>query len=471
MRKPPSLWPIIGVACIGAFIGQLDASIVQLALPALKDAFGVTVDEVRWVAIAYLLAFAAFLPVFGRVCEILGRKPFYLAGFALFSISSVLCGWATDLEWLIVFRTLQGVGGSLLGANSIAIIVQSVPEHRRNHAIGVFTAAQAIGVSVGPAAGGLLLDTLDWRWIFWISVPFGLTGFVLGCLVVPSTRRAEGERLDWYGALLLMASLILVVLALTQVSVWAPTSPKMVLCILGAVVFSGLFVRHERKERWPVVDLALFASRDFLAGVVGVTLGYALLYGMLFLMAFALIHGLHNGALVAGIKLAIVPAIMGLAAPLGIVVGQRLGPRRLGAGSMMICFVAAMALALIAFGPGSLVPRLVALALFGLGLGLFVAPNSHATVAAAPANRSGTAGALVNLARVFGSCIGVASASSMMSWQMRQPGGSRPLSSMPVSRDLLDAVEGSLFLLAVFALIIGATALRRRASEPTRPSS
>ncbi len=459
MRKPPSFWPVVSVACIGAFIGQLDASIVQLALPALKDAFGVTVDEVRWVAIAYLLAFAACLPVFGRVCEILGRKLFYLAGFALFSMSSMLCGWATDLEWLIAVRTLQGVGGSLLGANSIAIIVRSVPESRRSHAIGVFTAAQAIGVSVGPAAGGLLLEALDWRWIFWASVPFGLTGLVLGWLVVPRSSPAINERLDWYGALLLMPSLIFVVLALTQVSVSSPTSPLMMLCILGAVVFSALFIRHERKARWPVVDLALFAGRGFLTGVVGVTLGYSLLYGMLFLMAFALMHGLHNSALVACIKLAIVPAVMGLAAPLGIVVGQRLGPHRLGAGSMTICFAALMALALIAFGPGSLMPRLFALALFGLGLGLFIAPNSHATIAAAPADHSGTAGALVNLARVFGSCIGVASASSMMLWQMHQPGGSRPIDSMPVSRDLLDAVEGSLILLAVFTLVIGAAAL------------
>lgn len=459
MRNPPSLWPVIGVACIGAFIGQLDASIVQLALPALKDAFSVTVDEVRWVAIAYLLAFAACLPVFGRACEILGRKPFYVAGFALFSVASMLCGWATGLEWLIVFRTLQGVGGSLLGANSIAILVQSVPETRRSHAIGVFTAAQAVGVSVGPAAGGLLLDTLDWRWIFWASVPVGLAGFALAWRFVPRSSPASNERLDWYGALLLVPSLILVVLALTQVSVWSPTSPQMLLCILGAIVFSVLFVRQERKARWPVVDLTLFGGRSFVNGVVGVTLGYALLYGMLFLMAFALIHGLHNGPIVAGVKLAIVPAVMGLSAPFGIVLGQRLGSGRLSVGSMTLCFAAIMALALIAFGPGSLVPRLAALALFGLGLGLFMAPNSHATVAAAPPSHSGTAGALVNLARVFGSCIGVASASSLMSWQMQRAGGSHPMGSMPVSRDLLYAVEGSLFLLGVFVLVIGVAAL------------
>jgi EmrB/QacA subfamily drug resistance transporter len=470
MQNPPPHWPVVGVACIGAFIGQLDASIVQLALPTLKDAFGATVDEVRWVAIAYLLAFAACLPVFGRVCEIVGRKLFYVTGFALFSVSSMLCGSATDLEWLIAFRTLQGMGGSLLGANSIAILVRSVPESRRNHAIGVFTAAQAIGVSVGPVAGGLLLDSLDWRWIFWASIPFGLAGFVLAWLVVPRSSPASDERLDGYGALLLMLSLVFVVLALTQLSVWSPTSPRMLLCILGAIVFSGLFVRQERKARWPVVDLALFAGRGFVNGIVGVTLGYALLYGMLFLMAFALVHGLHNTATLAGIKLAIIPAVLGLVAPLGIALSGRLHPRHLGVASMAICFVAIMTLAFIAFGPGSLVPRLVALALFGLGLGLFMAPNSHATVAAAPSSRSGTAGALVNLARVFGSCIGVASASSIMSWQLHQHGGSRPVDSSPVSLDLLDAVEGSLIMLGVFTLIVAAAALMGPRTPPASKS-
>ena len=147
-------WLIVGVTCAGAFIGQLDASIVQLALPALVQGFNVKVDSVRWVAIAYLLAFACSLAVSGRVSEMMGRKLPYLLGFALFTLASLLCGRAETLEQLVALRALQGVGGGLLGANSMTILVSSVPADNRPHAIGWFTTAQAVGVSLGPIAGG-----------------------------------------------------------------------------------------------------------------------------------------------------------------------------------------------------------------------------------------------------------------------------------------------------------------------------
>ena len=214
-RLPFHVWLVVAVTCIGAFIGQLDASIVQLALPELTRTFDSSVNDVRWVAIAYLLSYAAFLPVFGRVCEMYGRKLLYLVGFALFGLASLACGWAPDLTWLIVLRALQGMGGSLLGANSITILVKSVDPERRPHAIGFFTAAQAIGVSLGPVIGGLLLDSMGWRWIFWVAVPLALAAVVLGWMILPRTAEIEGDKtFDWPGAFLLAPSLFLTVLAL-----------------------------------------------------------------------------------------------------------------------------------------------------------------------------------------------------------------------------------------------------------------
>jgi EmrB/QacA subfamily drug resistance transporter len=444
-------WLVVGVTCAGAFIGQLDASIVQLALPRLAEGFDVRVDAVRWVAIAYLLAFAASLAVSGRVSEMMGRKLPYLGGFALFTLASLLCGWAETLEQLVALRALQGVGGGLLGANSMTILVTAVPQDKRPHAIGWFTTAQAVGVSTGPIVGGFLLELLGWRWIFWAAVPFGLLAFVLGWLVLPRSRNEDVKRdetFDLAGAVLLVPAVGLGVLALTQVSVWPLASPSMLACVAASVLFLVLFLRRERKTRWPVVDIELFRSRDFSAGFVGVVMGYALLYGMLFLMSFAFVKGLDNSAHVAGLKLATIPILLGLVAPLAARLATRFTARRVGVAGMALCLAAILALVVIAFGPDRLVVRLVALALFGAGLGLFLAPNSHATIDAAPRGHASSAGGLVNLGRVLGSCIGVSTASSTLSWRLGVSG-----SADRMGPAFVEAVAGSLFVLAAFAFV------------------
>ena len=458
-------WLVVGVTCAGAFIGQLDASIVQLALPALAQGFDVRVDSVRWVAIAYLLAFACSLAVSGRVSEMMGRKLPYLLGFALFTLASLLCGQAETLEQLMALRALQGVGGGLLGANSMTILVSSVPADKRPHAIGWFTTAQAVGVSLGPIAGGLLLDGLGWRWIFWAAVPFGLLAFAMGWLVLPRSpegSRKSDETFDVAGAVLLVPALGLGVLALTQVSVWPVASPAMLASAGASILFLVLFLWREQRARWPVVDVALFRARDFTMGFVGVVMGYALLYGMLFLMSFAFVKGLDNSARVAGLKLATIPVLLGLLAPLGARLGARITARRTGAAGMALCLAAILALVAISFGPDRLVVRLVALAMFGAGLGLFLAPNSHATIAAAPAGHAASAGGLVNLGRVLGSCLGVSAASSMLSWRLGLSGAADTMGPA-----FVEAVAGSLLVLAAFAVVAGAASLAVRPRSQT----
>jgi MFS family permease len=158
----PSYWLfVIGTVCIGAFMGQVDSSIAQLLLPRLELEFDARLSTVSWVAVAYLLAMAAFLPIFGRLADMMGRKLLYTAGFLLFLLSSALCGLAPSLPVLIAFRVLQGIGAALLSSNSVAIVVAAAGPERRGRALGILSAAQAIGLSTGPAIGG------PWCWISW----------------------------------------------------------------------------------------------------------------------------------------------------------------------------------------------------------------------------------------------------------------------------------------------------------------
>ncbi|MGB7495188.1 MAG: MFS transporter [Candidatus Acidiferrum sp.] len=461
-------WVVVGTTCIGAFIGQLDASIVQLTLPVLEREFHASLSAVSWVAIGYSLAFASILPLFARLSEIFGRKVPSIIGYALFASASALCGMASDLRWLVVFRIAQGVGGALLGANSITILVKAAGAQRRGRAMGIMAAAQAVGISAGPAVGGLLLAMLGWRWVFWASVPFALVGAIVGWLVYPQRAEVEkNQRVDWWGAVLLTPALTAVILMLSKVQAWGWESFAVIGTGLMGIVLAWLFVRQERATVEPLLDLQLFRIRPFLGGVIGVNLSYALLYSMFFLMSFAFVRGFHESPVVSGMRLAIVPVALGVVAPISGALYERVGVRTVTTMGMALCVGAVVLLSsTLTAQNGHGLTLIAALALFGIGLGMFIAPNNSATVAAAPENRSGQAGGLLNLMRVLGGTVGVAMASTGLSWRLQGLTGiGERTVDVPVET-LLGAVSDVLWILGVFAIVAAGAAMLRVPKPP-----
>jgi EmrB/QacA subfamily drug resistance transporter len=464
-RLPSYPWLIVGACCVAGVMGQIDASIVQLALPTLGRVFDTTLESVSWVALTYLLGVAAFMPIFGQLCRIFGRKLFYIVGFVVFTSASALCGYAPDLLTLVGLRFLQGVGGAMVGANSMALIVEATDKSRRGRALGLYAAAQAVGISAGPVAGGLLLGTLGWPWVFWVNVPIGLISIVAGWLVLPvTTQQSSSQTFDWRGALLLAPALALAVFALNQAAALGIASPVLLGCVGAAIVLLFLFVRQEGRTQSPLVDLALLKGPAFLAGALACALSYAMLYGMFFLASFALVRGYEDSPVVAGLKLAIVPISIGVVAPVAGGLADWMGTRLLSVAGMAICFIALLALTAVVMEPTpNLWAGFLGLVAFGAGLGVFIAPNNHATINTVPANLAGVAGATLNLTRILGTVAGVASASAMLSWQLQVARGSaeRKLAVF-APHHFVEAVAGGLIMLAVFALIAGAVSLIRK---------
>jgi EmrB/QacA subfamily drug resistance transporter len=458
-------WLVVGACCIAGLMGQIDASIVQLALPTLGRVFDSTLESVSWVALSYLLGVAAFMPIFGQLCRIFGRKLFYIVGFVAFTSASALCGYAPDLLTLVGLRFVQGVGGAMIGANSMALVVEATDKSRRGRALGLYAAAQAIGISAGPVAGGLLIGTLGWPWVFWVNVPIGLISIVAAWLVLPVTaQQGPTQTFDWRGALLLVPALALAVFALNQVSALGLTSPVLLGSVGAAIVLIFLFVRQESKMQSPLVDLALLKSPAFLGGALACALSYAMLYGMFFLASFALVRGYEDSPVVAGLKLAIVPISIGVAAPIAGGLADWIGARLLSVAGMALCFTALVALTAVVMEPApNLWAGFLGLVAFGIGLGVFIAPNNQATINAAPANLSGVAGAMLNLTRILGTVAGVASASAVLSWRLQVVRGSteRKLAAFSPNH-FVEAVAGGLIMLAVFAIIAGAISLIRK---------
>ena len=189
-EHPLAPWFAVATVCFGAFMGQLDASIVTVAFPALQRQFGTGLAATQWVSLAYLLVLTALLVPAGRWSDRAGRKLLYLYGFVVFSAASAACGLAPSLGVLIALRLVQAAGAALLQANSVALVVTSVPARTRRAALGVQAAAQAVGLACGPVVGGVLVGTVGWRWVFLINVPVGLLAVLAGWYLLPRTRRA-----------------------------------------------------------------------------------------------------------------------------------------------------------------------------------------------------------------------------------------------------------------------------------------
>jgi EmrB/QacA subfamily drug resistance transporter len=405
-RLPRGYVLALAAVCVGAFMGQLDASIVTLAFPALERSFHAGVASVSWVGLSYLLVLVSTVAAVGRLADMVGRKLLYLYGFVIFVAGSVLCAAAPTLWALDCFRAVQAVGAAMLQANSVAIIALAVPRRRLGRALGIQGAAQALGLALGPSVGGLLLAAGGWRLLFLVNVPVGLVGMVAALLFVPrSTNLHERVHFDWPGFALFFPAVAALVFAVSEGDHWGWTSPLIVASVVGSLMLGVAFVAWERRRSNPMVDVSLFRRVRFTAGVSSSLLAFVVLFGVLVVVPFLLERGSGFGTVRTGLELMVMPVALGLVAPFSGRMADRIGVRR---PAMTGLGLAALGLVLLATLRPATPGFLGLLALVGAGLGLFTSPNNAGIMAAVPARQSGLASGLLNMSRGLGTAVGLA---------------------------------------------------------------
>jgi EmrB/QacA subfamily drug resistance transporter len=404
LRAAP--WLAVGTVCVGAFIGQLDASIVATSLLPIRNNLHASIASVEWVVLIYVLVLAGSVAAVGKIADRVGRKLLYTYGFGVFVAGSAVCALAPSLGVLVLGRLVQAIGAVMLQANSYALIRDVLPTSRLGTGLGVQGAAQAVGLSVGPALGGLLTGLGGWRLIFLVNVPIGLIGVVLGWLLLPRSTHLDPEsRIDPSGTLFLAAipAALLAALSFAAQSgtpVWVEPGLITLACVL-------LLAAMGRQRRFPgsVIDAALVRVPAFVAGISAALLSYVVLFGCLVAVPIFLERSLHVGPAAAGLELSALPVALAVVAPLGGAIRDRIGPRVPTAVGMLLT---ATGMALLAASATRTDLTVVALAVTGAGMGLFVAANNAATMLAAPPQRAGAAGGLLNMARGLGTALGVA---------------------------------------------------------------
>ena len=472
---------VVGVLSLAVFMSSLDLFIVNLAFPYISKQYpGTSLSSLSWVLNAYTIVFAAVLVPAGRWADRVGRLRVFVTGLAVFSAGSVLCGLAPGVGLLIAARVVQAAGAGAMVPASLSLLLAAVPAAARAKAIGTWSALGALGAALGPVIGGALVQA-NWRWVFWINVPVGLAGTVLGWFVLaPTSGLPDKASFDWKGAMLIAPALTATVAVLNEGYAWGATSPFLLGLAALAVILLALFVRAERRAQDPLIDLNLFGRRAFSAGSLAGLLAYAALFGLFFLMPFVFVRAYQDSALSAGLRLCIVPVMIGVVAPMAGALYDSIGARWPTVLGMLVCVGACVMLGLALDGARDRLPLvMLALAVFGTGQGLFISPNNSAIVAAAPARLTGEAGGLVNVMRSCGVSIGVAAASSLLAWRLAALTGSGLNTLHAGAAQLLSASRDVVALLGGLAAIAGAVSLaqtrpacsRRRDGKIREPSS
>ena len=402
--NPRAPWLAVGVVCFGAFMGQLDASIVTLTFRPMEHDFAAPLAAIQWVSLAYLLLLVALVTPAGRLADRVGRKLIYGYGFIVFTIGSAACGLAPSLGILIGARLFQAAGAAMLQSNSVALVTTSVPPERMRLALSVQAAAQSIGLALGPTLGGVLTQTVGWRSVYWINVPVGILAVVAGRYLLPRTRHlSRFDSFDWLGATLLGTATTALLIALSVIG--GLPAPHWLAVVMAAVAVAAslAFAIRQRRALFPLIPAPLRSPRLVL-GLAGAFLGYLALFGPLVLVP-QLLDG-HGNVARTGLILSALPVGFGVAA----LTAEWVFPAGLS-NRVRGCIggaVSATGLVMLIFLAGSTAGLVVLLGLAGLGLGVFVPANNAVIMRSAAADSAAVLGGLVNMARGIGTTFGIA---------------------------------------------------------------
>ncbi|MGW7711354.1 MFS transporter [Streptomyces sp. NPDC054771] len=408
--SPPTSRATVWIISAGVFVVNLDLFIVNVAVPALGDAFdGTSLASLSWVLNAYAIVFAALLVVAGRLADRYGHRRGFLLGLAVFTVASALCALAPGVGWLVAARALQAAGAAALMPTSLALLLVNTPAERRPRAIRSWAAIGGIAAGLGPVVGGVLVEA-DWRWVFLVNVPVGVIGLLMGARLLPDARpHREGPFPDLVGAVLLTLAIGALALALVKADAWGWSSPRVLVALVATAVLAAGFWMRSARHPAPVVELPMlrtpvFATATLAALLFTVAFAAMLLTSVLWCQQVWGYSAIRTGLAVAPGPL-VVPALAVLSGP----VVRRLGAGRTAAVGCLL-FAAGLTWWAVSLGtaPAYASDFLPGMLVTGIGVGLALPTLVGAAAAALPPTRFATGSAVTTMARQTGSVLGVA---------------------------------------------------------------
>lgn len=407
-KKEASPWMILLTVMVGTLLIGLDRTVVSLGLPKIIGEFGITVADAGWIATGYIISNAVFVPIFGKLGDMLGNRLLYFWSFVGFIIVSLFAGFAWDLPSLVFFRVLQGLVGAAVYPTALSLIAKTFHDKKaRAQAMGIWSASFAASAVIGPLVGGPLIDNFSWRMLFYINVPIGIIGILMVMLYLPKDAPEEVGKFDYKGAIILAITLSTLVLVLEKGQGWGWTSLNSITSYVIIIITSISFYSTEKDSGNPLIDLKFFRNPVFVSALVISFISFGGMMGAMFLLPVFAQTFLGYNATQTGYLFLPMALTMFIAAPLGAMLSARMEPRYTVAGGMAI---AATGIFLFSGLDAKTTANDLTfpLVLLAAGLGLGMAPLTSAATNSVPHHEVGIASGILNLTRNIAGAIGIA---------------------------------------------------------------
>ncbi len=410
-------WTLVAV-CLGTFMLLLDITIVNVALPDIQLALHSSFSGLQWIVDAYALTLAAFLLTAGSLADMYGRRLLYLIGLALFTSASVLCGFAVSTLMLQLSRGLQGVGGAIMFAVSLALLADAFRGRDRGIAFGVWGTVTGLAVAIGPLLGGVLTSGLSWRWIFFVNVPVGIAAVIISVMKVAESRAPQASRPDWPGFFVFTVALSSLVYGLIESNQRSFTDPLVLGCFAAAAVLLVAFVLVERRRAHPMFDLNLFRLPTFSGGSVAAFGLSASIFAMLLYIVLYIQDILGYSPLATGVRLMYISVAILVTATVAGRLSSHMPVRFLIGPGLILVGVGLLLMRGLNAGSSwtHLIPGMI---VGGVGIGLVNPPLASTAVGVVPPQRAGMASGINSTFRQVGIATGIALLGSLFSNQVK----------------------------------------------------
>jgi EmrB/QacA subfamily drug resistance transporter len=447
-------WWTLGAVAFGLFMIMLDNTIVNVALPAIEHSLHMSISSLEWIVTAYALTFAALLITGGKLGDMFGRRRMFIVGLVVFTLASLACGLAPSAGFLIGARAVQGIGAALMNPATLSIITATFPPKERGQAIGIWAGVSALALAIGPLLGGLIVDNINWHWIFYVNVPVGIVGIVVSYFFITESRDTSHEQsIDLPGLVTSGASLLALSYALIEGNKHGWTSPEILGLFVGAAVLLAAFILLEMRQRLPMLDLSLFKIGSFVGANLVAMLVSLGMFGVFFFISLYVQNVLGYSPTKAGAIFLPMTILIILVAPIAGKLSDRIGSRWLMGAGMTIVGISLLLYQRIGLHTGfwSLLPQLM---LGGLGMALTMSPMTSAAMGSVPVDKAGVGSGVLNSFRQMGGSLGIALMGAiLLSYE-------HPTTSKQVaSQQFVDGLHAALLVSAVIAFAAAAVAI------------